>query len=50
MALTSILRQKLGDLRDYWIGVELENGEKRMFPALSRIEITSSNPSFALRS
>jgi hypothetical protein len=30
-------------LRDYWIGVELESGEKRMFPALSRIEITARN-------
>ncbi len=42
-AYFKLLRQKLGDLRDYWIGVELENGEKRMFPALSRIEITARN-------
>ena len=37
------LRQKLGELRDYWIGVEFENGDKRMFPALSRVEITAIN-------
>lgn len=42
-AYFKLLRQKLGDLRDYWIGVELESGEKRMFPALSRIEITARN-------
>src|SRR6516162_3817488 len=33
-AYFKLLRQKLGELRDYWIGVELENGDKRMFPAL----------------
>ena len=42
-AYFKLLRQKLGELRDYWIGVELENGDKRMFPALSRVEITVRN-------
>jgi hypothetical protein len=42
-AYFKLLRQKLGELRDYWIGVELENGDKRMFPALSRVEITARN-------
>jgi hypothetical protein len=42
-AYFKMLRQKLGELRDYWIGVELENGDKRMFPALSRVEITARN-------
>jgi hypothetical protein len=40
-AFFRLLRQRLGDLRDYWISVELENGDKRMFPAISRIEVTS---------
>ncbi|MGA8655236.1 MAG: hypothetical protein WB586_03740 [Chthoniobacterales bacterium] len=42
-AYFKLLRQKLGELRDYWIAVELEKGQKRMFPALSRIEITTRN-------
>jgi hypothetical protein len=45
-AYFKLLRQKLGELRDYWIGVELENGDKRMFPALSRVEITVRNVRF----
>ena len=40
-AYFKLLRQKLGDLRDYWIAVDLQNGNKRMFPAISRIEITT---------
>jgi hypothetical protein len=42
-AYFKLLRQKLGDLRDYWIAVELQNGDKRMFPAISRIEISTRN-------
>jgi len=42
-AYFKLLRQKLGDLRDYWIEVELKNGVKRIFPALSRIEISTHN-------
>jgi hypothetical protein len=40
-AYFKLLRQKLGDLRDYWIAVELEDGNKRIFPALSRIELST---------
>ena len=40
-ALFRLLRQRLGDLRDYWIDVELQNGDKRSFPAISRIEVSS---------
>jgi len=42
-AYFKLLRQKLGDLRDYWIEVELKDGMKRIFPALSRIEISTHN-------
>jgi hypothetical protein len=40
-AYFKLLRQRLGQLRDYWIAVDLKSGDKRMFPAISRIEITS---------
>ena len=38
-AFFRLLRQRLGDLRDYWIDVELQNGDKRSFPAISRLAL-----------
>jgi hypothetical protein len=35
------LRKMLNELRDYWISCEHEGGRKRMFPAISRVDLST---------